>query len=78
MKHKMETKAVFSFFDAEKTVDLYNMNGKHARNVCAECRKLQHRLCYRQTKEKILKDNKDYGEANREMLQQKRRYRKLN
>ena len=55
------------------------MNGKHARNVCAECRKLQHRLYYQQNKEKTLEDNREHSEANREiMLQQKRRYRKLN
>ena len=70
MKHKLETKAVFSFFDAVKTVDLFNMNGKHARKVCAECRKLQHRLYYQQNKEKTLEDNKEYSEANREIMLQ--------
>ena len=47
------------------------MKGKHAKNVCTQRRKLQHRLYYQQNKEKTIEDNKEYSEANREiMLQQ--------
>ena len=47
-------------------MDLFNMNGKHERNVCKKCRKLQQRLYYEQNKEKIHEDKKKYREVNRE------------
>ena len=75
---QMETKKCIHC-NAIKTIYFFSMHSKQIRNVRKECRKLQQRLYYEQSKEEILEDKKEYREANREKIQQqKKRYRELN
>ena len=43
METEMETKK-WIHCNTIKTVDLFNMNGKHLINVCGDCGKLQHKI----------------------------------